>query len=43
MVFRMKTTLQIDDAVMARLQEEAARQGRSISEMVETALRLLLS
>jgi hypothetical protein len=43
MVFHMKTTLQIDDAVMTRLKEEAARQGRTISEMVETALRLLLS
>jgi predicted transcriptional regulator len=39
----MKTTLQIDDVVMTRLQEEAARQGRTIPEMMETALRLLLS
>jgi len=38
----MKTTLVIDDTVMARLREEAARQGRTISEMVEAALRLLL-
>lgn len=38
----MKTTLVIDDSVMARLREEAARQKRTISEMVEAALRLLL-
>jgi hypothetical protein len=29
MVFHMKTTLNIDDAVMARLKREAARQGRT--------------
>lgn len=38
----MKTTLSIDDTVMAELKREAARQGRTMSEMVETALRLLL-
>jgi len=42
MVFHMKTTLVIDDRVMARLREEAARQGKTISELVEAALRLLL-
>jgi Arc/MetJ family transcription regulator len=42
MVFHMKTTLNIDDAVMAELKREAARQGRTMSEMVESALRLLL-
>lgn len=42
MVFHMKTTLNIDDTVMRRLKHEAARQGRTMSEMVETALRLLL-
>ena len=41
MVFHMKTTLNIDDAVMARLKREAARQGRTMSELVETALRSL--
>jgi hypothetical protein len=41
MVIHMKTTLQIDDAVMARLKREAARQGRTMSELVETALRSL--
>jgi len=41
MVFHMKTTLNIDDSVMARLKQEAARQGRTMSELVETALRLL--
>ena len=38
----MKTTFNIDDTVMAELKREAARQGRMMSEMVETALRLLL-
>jgi hypothetical protein len=42
MDFHMKTTLVIDDSVMIRLREEAARQGRTLSEMVEAALRLLL-
>jgi hypothetical protein len=38
----MKTTLNIDDRVMRELKREAARQGRTMSEMVESALRLLL-
>ena len=38
----MKTTLNIDDTVMAELKREAARQGRTMSELVELALRLLL-
>jgi len=42
MVFHMKTTLNIDDTVMAELKREAARQRRTMSELVETALRLLL-
>ncbi len=41
MVSRMKTTLNIDDTVMAQLKHEAARQGRTMSELVETALRML--
>lgn len=41
MVVRMKTTLIIDDTVMRQLKREAARQGRTMSELVETALRLL--
>lgn len=41
MVIHMKTTLSIDDTVMAQLKREAARQGRTMSELVETALRLL--
>ncbi len=35
----MKTTLNIDDGVMKRLRKEAARQGKTLSEMVEAALR----
>jgi hypothetical protein len=38
----MKTTLNIDDTVMARLRRESARTGRTMSELVETALRRLL-
>ena len=41
MFFHMKTTLSIDDRVMAQLKRESARQGRTMSELVETALRLL--
>jgi hypothetical protein len=37
----MKTTLNIDETVMAELRREAARQGRTMSELVETALRNL--
>lgn len=42
MVFHMKTTLIIEDAVFRRLKQEAARQGRTISELVEAALRIFL-
>ena len=42
MVFHMKTTLNIDASIMARLKQEAARQGRTMSELVESALRLFL-
>jgi plasmid stability protein len=38
----MKTTLQIDDGVMKKLKREAARQGKTMSELVETALRRML-
>jgi hypothetical protein len=38
----MKTTLNIDDRVMARVRREAARRGCTMTELVETALRLLL-
>lgn len=38
----MKTTLVIDDHVMARLREEAAREGTTISHLVEAALRRFL-
>lgn len=41
MVFHMKTTLNIDDSVMAMLKQEAVRQKRTMSELVESALRLL--
>jgi plasmid stability protein len=38
----MKTTLNIDDGVMRSLKMRAAREGRTMSELVETALRRLL-
>lgn len=39
---RVRTTLNIDQKVMAELRREAARRGCSMSELVESALRLLL-
>lgn len=42
MFCHMKTTLNIDDTVFRRLKEEAARQDRTMSELVESALRRLL-
>ncbi len=39
----MKTTLIIDDTVMKRLREEAARTGSTISELVDAALRLFFT
>jgi len=38
----MKTTLNIDDSVMALLKREAARRRCTMSELVESALRLFL-
>ena len=43
MVCHMKTTLNIDAQVMTQLKAEAARQGRTMSDLVETALRRLLA
>ncbi len=43
MVSHMKTTLNIDDQVMKRLRREAARLDTTMSELVETALRRLLT
>ncbi len=39
----MKTTLNIDDTVMQRLREVAARRGRTMSELVEAGLRRVLA
>jgi hypothetical protein len=38
----VKTTLVIDDRLMQRLREEAARRHGTLSGLVDTALRLLL-
>lgn len=37
----MKTTLNISDVAMYRLKAESVRQGRTMSELVESALRML--
>ena len=42
MFFHIETTLNIDDGVMARLKEEAARRGTTMSELVEAGIRLVL-
>lgn len=39
----MKTTLNIDDTVMQRLREEAARRETTMSALVEAGLRLVLA
>lgn len=41
-VNHMKTALNIYDRVMTRLKREAARQGKTMSELVEAVLRMLL-
>lgn len=38
----MKTTLEIDPTVMKRLKQEAAIRGKTMSELVEAALRVFL-
>ena len=38
----MKTTLSIADSLMAQLKREAGRRGKTMSEIVESALRLML-
>jgi hypothetical protein len=42
MLNHMKTTLVIDDAVVRRLRQEAARRGVTMSELVEAGLRRIL-
>ena len=42
MVNLMKTTLNIDDRVMKRLKEEAARRDTTMSALVEAGLRRIL-
>ena len=43
MVTCMKTTLNIDDTVMRRLREEAARRQTTMSSLVEAGLRYVLA
>lgn len=42
MVVCMKTTLSLNASLLALLKREAGRQGKTMSEIVESALRLLL-
>ncbi len=42
MVNHMKTTLNIDPAIMHLLKQESARRGCTMTELVESALRLFL-
>lgn len=42
MLIHMKTTLNISDTVMRELKREAARQGKTMTDLVEAALRALL-
>lgn len=43
MLFHVKTTLNIDEGVFTELKREAARQGRTMSDLVESALRVMLT
>ena len=43
MVFPMKTTFDINDDVVRRLREEAARRGTTMSALVEAGLRRVLA
>ena len=42
MVIHMKTTFNIDDALMRQLRVEAARRGVTMTSMVETGIRSVL-
>ena len=42
MVCHMKTTLTIDDTVMAKVKREALRRGTTMGALIETALRTYL-
>jgi len=42
MIVRMKTTFVLDDRVVDRLRREAVRSGRTMSELVEAAIRRML-
>lgn len=42
MAICMKTTMNLDDSVMNLLKQEAARRGCTMTELMETALRLFL-
>lgn len=39
----MRTVLELDDQVVALLEDEATRQGKTLSELAESAIRLYLA
>lgn len=43
MFFCMRTTLNLDDQLIRRAKEEAARSGRTLTSVIEDALREALS
>ena len=43
MFFHMKTTLNVADSTMQAIKREAARKGQTMSQLVEAALRSVLS
>ena len=43
MVIHMKTTLNIDDTLMRRLRQEAARRDTTMTALVEAGLRIVLA
>ena len=43
MLFCMRTTLQLDDELVTRAKISAARTGRSLSQVIEDALRMALA
>ncbi len=43
MLRHMRTTIRLDDALMARAKREAARRGETFTALVEKGLRLVLA
>jgi hypothetical protein len=43
MLWCMRTTVRLDDALLAQAKEEAARSGRTLTQVIEDSLREALS